>query len=83
MRTIVKIVIWSLLVGLVLTWMGWTPGDLIHQGLALLRVLPEWFRDILGWAWPYIRQGAVIVVPVAIILILTGRLRQRRGNGRG
>lgn len=81
MRTIVKIVIWSLLVGLVLTWLGWTPGDLIRHGLDILRLLPEWLRDILEWAWPYIRQGAVIVVPVAIIMIIAARWRKRRDEG--
>lgn len=83
MRFVIRILIWSLLVGLVLAWMGWTPTDLLRHVLALLEKLPDWLADIFGWAWPYVRQGAIIVVPVAAILLLLRVIRRRSGGGPG
>lgn len=83
MRFVIRILFWSLIVGLVLAWLGWTPGDLLGRVLALLARLPEWFADIFGWAWPYMREGAVIVVPVAVIVLLMAAIRRRRGDGQG
>lgn len=80
MRFMIRVLIWSLIVGLVLAWLGWTPAELLDHALDLLGRVPDWLADIFGWAWPYVRQGAVIVVPVAAILLL---VRIVRGNRRG
>jgi hypothetical protein len=63
----------------VLAWLGWTPGDLLAHGLMMAGDLLVWLRDFFGWAWTYIRQGAVIVVPVAVIILVMRLLRHRRG----
>lgn len=79
MRFVIRILIWSLLVGLVLAWLGWTPAELVGRLWGLLGHLPAWVFGIADWAWPYIRQGAVIVVPLALIgLLLEMRRRRRR-----
>ncbi|MFV3128567.1 hypothetical protein [Niveispirillum sp. KHB5.9] len=83
MRIVIRILFWSLIVGLVLAWLGWTPGELLGHVFALLARLPEWLADIFGWAWPYMREGAIIVVPVALILLLLAALKRRRGDGQG
>lgn len=66
-----KLAFYSLLVGLLLAWLDWTPRDL-------------WFRatDTLRWAWSelgtvgeYMAIGAVVVVP----LWLASRILSRRG----
>lgn len=79
MRIIIRILIWSLLVGLLLTWLDWTPQELLAEIWSALRALPEWAAAIFGWAWPYIRQGAIIVVPVAVIVLIMRGVRGRRG----
>lgn len=83
MRVLIRILFWSLIVGLVLAWLGWSASDLVDHVLAVLARLPDWLAEIFGWAWPYIRQGAVIVIPVAIILLLLRALRRRRGDSAG
>lgn len=80
MRILVKILIWSLLVGLALTWLGWTPADLLAHVWGLLGLLPAWVAGMAAWAWPYIRQGAVIVVPVAVVVLLLTAFRRHRGG---
>ncbi|MBP7336413.1 hypothetical protein [Niveispirillum sp.] len=82
MRFVIQLLIWSLLVGLVLAWLGWTPGELLHHVLDLLEQVPEWLADIFGWAWPYVRQGAIIVVPIAAILLVLRLIRRRPGSNR-
>jgi hypothetical protein len=83
MRFMIRILIWSLLVGLVLAWLGWTPADLIGRLWGLVAHLPGWLLGFADWAWPYISQGAVIVVPLALIgLLLEMRRRRRRTDQR-
>lgn len=79
MRLVIRILIWSLLVGLLLAWLGWTPDDLLRHALDLLEQVPGWLADIFGWAWPYVRQGAMIVLPVAAVLLLLRMIRRRPG----
>ncbi|OYQ32974.1 hypothetical protein CHU95_19340 [Niveispirillum lacus] len=82
MRFLIRILIWSLAVGLVLAWLGWTPGDLLRHALAVLGQVPDALADLFGWAWPYMRQGAIIVVPVALILLLLRVMRAPRSRNR-
>ena len=67
-----KLAIYSLVVGLVLAWLDWTPGDLWF-----------WASDTVRWAWgqlgslgEYMMIGAVVVVP----LFLVSRILSRRGT---
>lgn len=78
MRFLINILIWSLLVGLLLAWLGMNPVDLLRDSVALLAELPEFLADLFGWAWPYIVTGAVIVVPLALLGLLFRLLRGRR-----
>ncbi|MFY8095287.1 MAG: hypothetical protein ACOVN0_17540 [Niveispirillum sp.] len=82
MRFVIRVLIWSLLVGMVLAWLGWTPGDMLRHAIRLLEQVPDGLAGVFGWAWPYVRQGAMIVVPVAAILLLLRLLRRPRGGGR-
>lgn len=83
MRFVIRILIWSLVVGLVLAWLGWTPAELIGWLWHLLGHLPTWVLGVADWAWPYVKQGAIIVVPLALIgLVLELRRRRRPDNRR-
>ena len=73
MRFVIRILIWSLLVGLVLAWLGWTPAEMLSRTVGLV-------GQIIGWSWPYVKQGAVIVVPMALIGVLLELLRRHRNN---
>lgn len=83
MRFVIRILIWSLVVGLVLAWLGWTPAELIGWLWHQLGHLPAWVFGFADWAWPYVKQGAIIVVPLALIgLVLELRRRRRPDNRR-
>jgi hypothetical protein len=83
MRLIVNILIWSLLVGLLLAWLHIDPFDLLRDSLHFLGRLPAILANLLGWAWPYVAAGAVIVVPIALIGLLPRLWRRSRRDDRG
>lgn len=69
--TIIKLAVWSLIVGGILYWLEWSPGEI--YGFII-----DKFAGV--WAWmansglKYMLLGATIVVPVFII----SRLRSGR-----
>jgi len=75
--TIVKLLIASLIVGVILTWM-----DL--DALGFLRWIGHSFQDIVAffgefarWALGPILVGAVLVVPIWLIFFLIGKAKGR------
>ena len=78
--TAVKILIASLLVGLVMHWFGITPRSLIHNfGDSVVRIFGT-FTSIINWAIDYVLVGAVIVVPIWLIVFLVDRAKGKRGG---
>ncbi len=62
--TIIKIVIWSLIIGLALSLAGVTPESLLSGlGDTVQRIFAI-FVDVVRWAVPYIILGAVVVIPI-------------------
>lgn len=66
-RTVVKLLIWSLVVGAVLAFLDITPQDILGW-------LTGWARDAvdnaqiyIGRAVTYILLGAVVVVPIWLV----------------
>ncbi len=76
--TIVKILIASLIVGLLLTWLNVDPTTLLNDLVGLARDLFEWSVSVLGDAMTYVVVGAVVVVPLWGITYLWRMLRGRR-----
>ena len=76
--TIVKILIASLIVGLLLTWLNVDPTTLLNDLVGLARDLFEWSVSVLGDAMTYMVVGAVVVVPLWGITYLWRMLRGRR-----
>ena len=68
LRTVVKLVLVSVVVGFVMAFMGIFPAD-IFSGLHQF-FLGLWYRgfDALGEVWRYLVLGASIVIPVFVIL---------------
>lgn len=69
-RTLVKLLVVSLIVGFVMTIFGWAPLDLIY-GIRHF-VLDLWYRGFaaLGRIGDYLLLGATVVIPVFIVLRL-------------
>ena len=79
-RTVVKLLVASLLVGLVLRWLGITPRSLIeHFGETIGHVF-DTMAHFANWAIDYVLVGAVIVVPIWLAAVLLDRVRGRRGS---
>jgi hypothetical protein len=70
LRVLVRLIILSVVVGFVLAWLGIRPYEVFDWVADFFRDL--WLNgfDALGAVWQYFLIGAVIVVPVFILLRL-------------
>jgi uncharacterized membrane protein YdcZ (DUF606 family) len=69
-RTIVKVLIASLIVGTILAHFGITAGELMQAaGLSTDR-LEELAREGLAWALPNLLLGSLVIVPIWFLLYL-------------
>lgn len=75
--TVVKLVIFSLLAGLLLTWLNIGPQDVFQYGVENVQRIFDWAVDSFGKALTYILLGAVVVIPVWLVFYL---LRAVRGK---
>lgn len=69
---IVKILVWSFLVGLFLYWMEWSPGDVYGWMAGTFAGIWDW---LVGTGLQYVLLGATIVVPVYFLMRLKNRRR--------
>jgi len=77
--TIIKVLIVSLLVGFALTLFDITPKQLLANLGGTVQDIFEVGVSMVEWAVPYILLGAVIVVPIWIIMKLWAVVSARRG----
>jgi hypothetical protein len=73
LSTILKLGLASLAVGLVLSFLGVTPEDLLRRATGLLQGGWEAARGFLAWAGGYILLGALVVVPLWALARLIGK----------
>ncbi len=69
-RVLAQLVVFSFVVGIVLSTLGVSPYDIVDSFGRLIRHIYENGFETLAWAWRYFLLGAVIVVPVWVILRL-------------
>jgi hypothetical protein len=70
LRTLVKVVVASLVVGTILAQFGISAERLSNEfGLSQERVA-EWVRQGLAWALPNLALGAMVIVPVWFLIYL-------------
>lgn len=65
-----RLVLVSILVGVVLSTLGLDPFDIVRSLERLVRSIWNMGFDAFRWLWRYLLLGAVIVVPVWIIMRL-------------
>ena len=63
-----RLVLISILVGVVLTAFGLDPFDIISSVERLIRSIWNMGFDAFRWLWRYFLLGAVIVIPIWIIM---------------
>jgi hypothetical protein len=70
-----RLILVSILVGVVLSALGLDPFDILHSLERLVRSIWNMGFDAIRWLWRYLLLGAVIVVPVWIVLRLVNAPR--------
>lgn len=71
-----KLLMASLIVGLVLSWLDINPRRLLSDIPGAIRDALQVGVDLVDWAVPYILLGAMIVVPIWAALALLRMLRR-------
>ena len=70
LRTLVKIIVASLVVGTILAHFGITADPLMTEfGLSADRI-EDYARRGFTWAWPNVLLGSLIIVPVWFLIFL-------------
>jgi hypothetical protein len=73
--TLIRLVLLSIVVGIIFSALGITPFNLIDRLDRLLRNIMQLGTDTVRWALNYFLLGAVIVFPVWFLVRLFGRRR--------
>ena len=68
LAVLLRLVLVSILVGVVLTAFGLDPFDIIRSVERLFRHIWNMGFDAIRWLWGYFLLGAVIVIPIWIIM---------------
>ena len=76
---LVRLVAMSFILGIVLTALGVSPFDIINGLRLLARRIYDMGFDTLIWIWRYFLLGAVVVVPVWLIVRVL-KLGRRGGS---
>jgi hypothetical protein len=71
--TIIRLVLLSIVVGIVFSALGITPFNIVERLQLLVRRLADLGFDAIHWAFSYFLLGAVVVVPIWLIMRLIKR----------
>jgi hypothetical protein len=71
------LVLVSILVGVVLAALGLDPFDIVRSVERLIRHIWDMGFDAIRWLWRYFLLGAVIVIPIWIIMRIFNAPRGR------
>ncbi|HEX2652198.1 MAG TPA: DUF6460 domain-containing protein [Xanthobacteraceae bacterium] len=66
-----RLILLSILVGVVLAAIGLDPWNIIHSVERLFRGIWEMGFDAVRWVWRYFLLGAVLVIPIWILVRIT------------
>ena len=76
--TIIKIAIFSLLVGLALAFFDISPRSLVENLGETVVDIYEVVLSFFKWAFKYILLGAVVVVPIWLVFFLIGLAKKKK-----
>ena len=72
-----KLILVSVLIGVVLSALGLDPWNIVQSVERLIRHIWEMGFDAVRWLWQYFLLGAVLVIPIWLILRLVRAPRGR------
>ena len=75
--TIIKIVLFSFVIGLLLSFFDVDPAQLLRNFGATAEQIFKIVADIIEWGVKYVLLGAVVVIPIWLIFFAIGKLRRR------
>jgi hypothetical protein len=70
LSVLVRLVLLSILVGVVLAAIGFDPWNIIYSIRRLIDTIWNMGWDAVNWLWRYFLLGAVIVVPIWLVMRL-------------
>ena len=70
LSVLLRLILLSILVGVILSAIGLDPFDIWRSIERLFRTIWNMGWDAVDWAWRYFLLGAVIVVPIWIVMRL-------------
>jgi hypothetical protein len=71
--TIIRLVLLSIVVGIVFSALGITPFNIVERLELLVRRVAEMGFDVFHWAFRYFLLGAIVVIPIWLIVRLVRR----------
>lgn len=77
MGVLVRILVFSLLVGLALSYFAIEPLDLLNHTRETIVAVAQMAVGVVEWAVPYILLGAVVVVPISLVVLGLRMMRRR------
>ncbi|KRQ11152.1 hypothetical protein AOQ73_07390 [Bradyrhizobium pachyrhizi] len=72
-----RLILLSILVGVVLAAIGLDPWNILNSIRRLFQSIWDFGFDAINWAWRYFLLGAVIVIPIWLLSRLFGAPRGR------
>jgi len=72
-----RLILVSILVGVILSALGLDPFDIVRSIERLIRNVWNMGFDAVRWLWRYFLLGAVIVIPIWIVMRLVNAPRGR------
>ncbi|VIO73436.1 hypothetical protein CI1B_50120 [Bradyrhizobium ivorense] len=72
-----RLILLSILVGVVLAAVGLDPWNILYSIRRLFQTIWDFGFDAINWAWRYFLLGAVIVIPIWLLSRLLGAPRGR------
>ena len=76
--TIFKLILASLGVGLLLSFLNVDPRKLVYNFGDTVRAIFDQGVDLVQWATPYVMLGAIVVVPIWLVTMLARYARERQ-----
>ncbi len=70
LAVLVRLILVSILVGVILSALGLDPFDILHSIERLVRSIWNMGFDAFRWLWRYFLLGAAIVIPIWIVMRL-------------
>jgi hypothetical protein len=68
MWVVVRLILLSIVIGVLLSALGLDPWNILHSVERLIRRILDLGWDAVAWLWRYFLLGAVLVIPIWLIV---------------